>query len=255
MPAPQEFVSWLTNNRHRDPKYGHVYQYHSRSDSHSKALCEFVMLDLIVSSPLMRTHAASGEIAYGVNVEFVWPNGKSKTMDLAIGCPSRQIMVPATPITVASDFRTILISIEAKAVMTEHSKSKPRLFDELSSSHEIVHAGNPNAIAAGITIVNIADTFVSPLRQKGSVLEISRHKQPDVAERMISHLRGLRRSGQIGAPGFDAYCTIVVDCDNQCNPANLRTTIPAPQPGDPDHYDTFVTDIVSLYDARFKILP
>jgi hypothetical protein len=86
----------------------------------------------------------------------------------------------------------VLIACEAKTVMTEHGKSKPRVYDELSSSHEIVHQGRQDAIAAGITVVNIAKTFVSPLRQEsGGGLHASEHKQPEAAGGMITHLRGL----------------------------------------------------------------
>jgi hypothetical protein len=138
--------------------------------------------------------------------------------------------------------------------MTEHGKSQPRIFDELGSSHEIVHQGDREAIAAGITVVNIASTFVSPLRQKGRKLHVSKHKQPHAAERMINHLRGLPIRDVIDAVGFDAYATIVVDCDNQ-GPVSLWTDPPAPQPGDRDHYDTFVMRIAEAYATRFGQLP
>lgn len=134
--------------------------------------------------------------------------------------------------------------------MTEHGKSQPRVFDELGSSHEIVHQGDRQAIAAGITVVNIAGTFVSPLRQKSKKLYVSKHKQPHAAERMVNHLRGLPIRKSTDETGFDAYATIVVDCDNQ-GPAMLWTKPPAPQPGDPDHYDSFIEMIAKVYVARF----
>ena len=137
--------------------------------------------------------------------------------------------------------------------MTEHAKSQPRVFDELGSSHEIVHQGDREAIAAGVTVVNIAATFVSPLRQRGGELHISKHKQPSAAERMVSHLRGLPIRDAADGIGFDAYATIVVDCDNQ-GPAMLWVNPPAPQPGERDHYDTFITRIADGYSARFSSL-
>jgi hypothetical protein len=137
--------------------------------------------------------------------------------------------------------------------MTEHGKSQPRIFDELGSSHEIVHQGDREAIAAGVTVVNIAATFVSPLRQKSDELYISKHKQPRAAERMVSHLRGLPIRETIDAAGFDAYATIVVDCDNE-GPAMLWTAPPAPQFGDRDHYDTFIARLAEAYAGRFRTL-
>ncbi len=50
--------------------------------------------------------------------------------------------------------------------------------------------------------------------------------------------------------GFDAYATVVVDCDNQ-GPAFLWTDTPAPQPGDRDHYDTFILRLSSAYANHF----
>lgn len=130
--------------------------------------------------------------------------------------------------------------------MTEHGKSQPRIFDELGSSHEIVHQGDREAIAAGITVVNIASTFVSPLRQRSKVLYVSKHKQPHAAQRMVDHLRGLPIRETVEGTGFDAYATVVVDCDNQ-GPARLWIEPPAPQPGDRDHYETFILRIANAY--------
>src|SRR5437764_472496 len=83
-------------------------------------------------------------------------------------------------------------------------------------------------IPAAITVVNIAKTFVSPTRQKGGSLIVTQHRQPEVTRQMIEHLRGLPiRTGQSSA-GFDAYATVVIDCDNQ-KVASLWTAPPAPQ--------------------------
>jgi hypothetical protein len=139
--------------------------------------------------------------------------------------------------------------------MTEHIKAIPRLFDELSSSHEIVHRGAPDAIAAGITVVNIADSFVSPTRQhQADHLTWTPHRQPDVTAAVVAKLRTLPIRGRVGAVGFDAYATIVVSCTNQ-GPATLHTAAPAPQPGDPDHYLTFLERVCRVYTERFSVLP
>ena len=67
---------------------------------------------------------------------------------------------------------------------------------------------------------------------------------------MIQHLRGLPIRDSSEGTGFDAYATIVVDCDNQ-GPASLWTESPAPQPGDRDHYDRFINQIVAAFAVRF----
>jgi hypothetical protein len=144
----------------------------------------------------------------------------------------------------------VLIACEGKTCMTEHSKSQPRIYDELSSSHEIVHQGDREAIATGIAVVNIAATFVSPLRQHGVELYVSQHRQPAAAEKMVNHLRRLPvREGTTGV-GFDAFATVVVDCDNQ-GPASLWTAPPAPQRGEADEYHTFLARVSAAYAERF----
>ncbi len=257
MLAPQKFVEWMSAHRHVDRRFHHVYRYHSRSDAHSIALCTEILTDLVQACPVLRSQAERGEIVYGVNVKFTWSSTrKTKTLDLAVGPPVKPPPSSSFGRTIAGGkLSDVLISCEAKTVMTEHGKSQPRIFDELSSSHEIVHQGRPDAIATGITVVNIAKTFVSPLRQTSAKsVKISRHKQPAVTERTVQHLRGLPIREAVGQVGFHAYTTIVVDCDNQ-NDVRLWTAPPAPQPGEPDHYETFLDRISRLYAERFSALP
>jgi len=242
----------MAAHEHRDPKFGHVYKYHPRSDSHSVALCNLVMNDLLTACFPLREQVARGEVVYGVNVAYRWPSShKVKTIDLAVGRPIRKEMTVKKGIIRQQELDEVLISCEAKAVMTEHKKSQPRLYDELNSSHRIVHEGRRDAIAAGITVVNIASTFVSPLRnQNTGPLFVSVHKQPHAAAKMVEHLRGLPIRDGLHEEGFDAYCSIVVDCDNQTG-CDLWTRPPAPQPGDRDYYDTFIDRLARFYAERF----
>jgi hypothetical protein len=251
MDAPRLFVEWLSSHEHRDPQYGWVYHYHSRSDAHSIAICKFILADLLDTCEALRSQSLAGKVVYGINARHVFPNGKKKTLDLAIGTPrTLDQKEPLAGVLRSGEIERVFFACEAKTCMTEHGKSQPRIFDELGSSHEIVHQGDRAAIAAGITVVNIASTFVSPLRQKGGELYISKHKQPHAAERMINHLRGLPIRNSIRGTGFDAYATVVVDCDNQ-GPASLWTGPPAPQPGERDYYDTFVARIAKAITTRF----
>ncbi len=209
------------------------------------------MEDLLRACPALSKDALADKIVYGINARHTFPNGKNKTLDLAIGTTKTIKQEARFADTIhAGEIDRVLISCKAKTVMTEHGKSQPRVFDELGSSHEIVHQGDREAIAAGVTVVNIAKTFVSPLRQKSTELHVSKHKQPHAAERMVNHLRGLPIRDSLDGFGFDAYATIVVDCDNQ-GPAFLWTDPPSPQPGDRDYYDTFIARLSGAYANRF----
>jgi len=258
MNAPERFAAWLASHRKVD-KFGRSYAYHPRSDAHSIELCYLVLEDLVARCQPLLEQGKRSRVAYGINAAHTWADGKSKTLDFAVGIPktidSRPNRIAGVPR--AMEFSDVLISCEAKAVMTEHGKSQPRVFDELSSSHAIVHRGRSDAIAAGITVVNIASTFVSPTRNQFSrrrKVFISHHKQPDVTANMVKHLRGLAIRDAIGVIGFDAYCTVVVECDNQGH-GTLWMSPPAPQPGDLDHYETFISRLARFYTERFARLP
>lgn len=243
MPAPEKFAVWLNRRQFRCPKFGLLWQYHPRSDEHSKILALYIWEDLLECCPAIRQDYDDSRIRAEVNYRHRWAGtNKEKTIDLAI----RRV----------NDHQgrsDVLISCELKACMTEHGKSKPRIYDELNSSHAIVHSANPSAIAAGVTVINIAELFVSPTRQQISgPLEVTQHRQPHVAEAMVAHLRGLNQRTHIGEEGFDAYSSFLVNCSNDINrPVTLWTDKPAPQPGDTDHYSTFLARICQAYTQRF----
>jgi hypothetical protein len=265
MLAPERFAAWMSGHTHVDRRYGFEYRYHSRSDAHSVALCTEILADILAATPALRVQGEELRITYGINERFTWPStNKPKALDLAIGPPVGSKPAVAVDLGAADGAQAELMggiskarladvyfSCEAKTVMTEHGKSQPRIFDELSSSHEIVHRGRRDAIATGVTVVNIAKTFVSPLRQAaGQPLHVTHHNQPHAAAAMVNHLRGLNIRDSVAQVGFDAYATIVIDCDNQ-GPARLWTEDPAPQPGDLDHYETFLNRVSTFYTERF----
>jgi hypothetical protein len=252
--APHRFVAWLCDNIANDKKYGRkVFRYHPRSDEHSKQLCRLILQDIVRACPLLVQHAREGRVVAGINTPYRFPNGKGKNLDLAVGVPMQGEVKPAPSEAIAMGVISVLrLACEAKQCMTEHSKTQPRIFDELSSSHEIVHQGDRNAISAGIVVVNIADRYASPTRQvsgEGDLI-FTKHRQPAVTGSMVSHLRGLVIRDDENGVGFDAFATIVINCDN-VGACNLHATPPAPQEGDRDHYLTFLQRISAAYTKRY----
>lgn len=232
-------------------------QYHSRSSAPSNALARLIVADIVDSCPVLREQAARGEVAFAIDRSYRWDNGKDKKIDLAIGLPHAPVPVPRgeriARLTIGR-LRRLFVAVEEKAVMTEHGKSQPRIFCELNDSHTMVHQGSRDTIAGGITYVNIAKSFISPLRQQpGKAVEITPHRQPDVTSSMIRHLRGLPIRNGLDDVGLDAYSTFVVDVDNQGR-VELWEQPPAPQPGDADHYETFIERISALYADRYEDL-
>ena len=69
MKGPEIVARTMTVPSIRD-QHGNDWQYHSRSDRHSKVACWATMFDLLEQSALLRRHVADGKVAFGVNHEF-----------------------------------------------------------------------------------------------------------------------------------------------------------------------------------------
>jgi hypothetical protein len=148
------------------------------------------------------------------------------------------------------------IALEAKACMTEFVKARPRLYDELNSSHLAIHGNSPHTIAAGLAMVNMATEFISPGRNDFDLstkpAAITRHDQPRHAIAIMDKLREVPRRVRDGEEGFDAFAVVVVDCRNDGTPVRLITDPPAPQPGEIYHYEWTVLRLAQLYEQKYR---
>lgn len=151
---------------------------------------------------------------------------------------------------------SVLIALEAKACMTEHSKARPRLYDELNSSHQIVHSSTNQALAVGFVMVNAAEEFLSPGRNEalgqGAAEVVNRHRQPDALQATLDKMHQLPRRSDQSARGYDGLGIVVVDMRNDGTPVRLVTEPPAPQPGDLFHYESMIRRVAAEYDSTFR---
>jgi hypothetical protein len=148
---------------------------------------------------------------------------------------------------------SIEVAIEIKAVMTEHRKAVKNRKRDLEAHHEHVHNYRQDAIAAGVFVVNRSRTFMSPLRNG----TLTTHAGDETAMgNLVSHcineLRNVAERNDPSGYGLDAKLAIVVSMDN----VNLSSTTywdrpPAPQVGDPLHYDSFLQRVCAQYRQRF----
>lgn len=69
----------VATKRGKDAK---AWQYHSRSDTHSKVACWTVLFDLLCECNVLRRQAEAGHIAFGINHVMVGPI--NKTLDLVL---------------------------------------------------------------------------------------------------------------------------------------------------------------------------
>jgi hypothetical protein len=264
-----------------EDKYGQRWQYHSRSDRHSKVGCWGVAFDLLARSALMQSHARAGKIVLGVNHEmrdFHWD--RKKDLDLVIarpdnapppGGPSFRSLVDHYGISLTNDERAlleslpdipvapvsaVLVALEAKACMTAHVKSLPRLYDELNSSHLAIHGASSQALAIAYVQVNNADDFISPVMNSERISEslpikVSRHRQPSDTQRVLDKVGQIpRRTGKNG-DGFDAIGVSVFNLRNDGSPVTLVSGPPAPQSGSNFNYTGMIVRMANEYDATF----
>jgi hypothetical protein len=147
--------------------------------------------------------------------------------------------------------------MEAKACMTEFGKARPRLYDELNSSHLTIHGDTNSAIAAGFVMINIAETFISPIRNPWPLREhetaVSLHKQPANARSVVRKVLELPRRSGIGTTGFDAFGIAIIDCANDGHPVTgVEGALEPAAPG--LAYEDFVMRLAHLYETRFSAL-
>jgi len=281
MHGPGILVRTLTKSTRPD-RYGNPWQYHSRSDHHSKVACWGITFDLLRSSPLLRRHVESGIVGFGINHEMRdFVHDRKKKLDLVLCTPSGVADELALTLTgMAADYQvaltpeektelstlptlrrvnvgSVLMALEAKACMTAHQRALPRLYDELNSSHLTVHGATDQAIAAGFAMINIAANYLSPDLNKRSRMsdpEWSRHDQPRDAQLAIDKVRQLPRRSKTGDTGYDALSIVVVDCVNDGSPVKLVTSPPAPQPGDIYYYAAMIDRLAHIYATSFRDL-
>lgn len=261
---------------------GNEWQYHSRSDHHSKVACWGIVFDFVRSCPLLRRHIAEGKIFFGINHEMRdFVHDRKKNLDLVLcTCagpptgpaqsltefakewaielnPHEAAELAALPTLCRAPVGSVLMALEAKACMTAHQRALPRLYDELNSSHSTVHGASDQAIAAGFAMVNAAPRYLSPDRNKANRVASpvwSAHNQPRDASLAVDKIRQLPRRSKTGDAGYDALAILVIDCVNDGSPVTLVSEPPAPKPGDIHDYASMIDRLSHIYSTRFKDL-
>ncbi len=279
MDGPRILVRTLSSANVRD-RYDNAWQYHSRSDNHSKIACWGIIFDLMASTPLLRRHVETGTVCFGINHEMRdFVHDRKKNLDLVLCTPSGPTM-PETLASLAANYKielaaeerttfekfpklvrapvgSVLMALEAKACMTAHQRALPRLYDELNSSHLTVHGASDQAIAAAFTMVNVADSYLSPdlnKKNRSSDPEWSQHKQPRDAQLAVDKIKQLPRRSKVGDVGYDAISIVVIDMPNDGSPVKLVDSAPAPPKGDIYYYENMIARLSGIYATRFKDL-
>lgn len=259
--------------------YGNRWQYHSRSDRHARVAACGMLLDLLQTSEHLRMQARAGRVALGTKFTMRdVTHDKQKDLDLVITtasdppgqgtlldvCRHFDVDLDARAGAVASALPSlrigpverVLVAFEVKAAMTAHVRALTRLFSEISTSHEVIHAAAPEALAVGLVLVNTATHFTSPDRNRHSLEllapTVTRHKQPTDAQRVFERMRQVPRRGGEASRGYDAFATFGLRCRNDGSPVEVDTAPPAPPIGDAFEYSTMMASLARAYDTRWS---
>ena len=282
MYGPDILVRTLTKPTRVDG-YGNQWQYLSRSDHHSKVACWGIVFDLMRNCALLKRHIAAGKVAFGINEEIRdFQHDRKKKLDLVLCTPasgrpakreltlskmadhyeieltaSERAALAELPLLRRAPVGSVLMALEAKACMTAHQRALPKLYDELNSSHLTVHGATDQAISAGFVMVNIAEVYLSPDRNKGNrgaAPVLNRHNQPRDATLAVDKVKQIARRSRIGLEGYDALAIVIVDCHNDGSPVRLVSGQPAAPPGDIYNYASMIDRLAHIYATRFKDL-
>lgn len=280
--GPEILVRALSGQTRTD-RCGNWWQYHSRSDHHSKVACWGIVFDLLCRCTLLAHHARTGRVKFGINHEMRdFRNDRKKNLDLVLCTPGgksegteannlramgnhyrvvlahqERSLLDKLPDLERAAVGSVLVALEAKACMTAHQRALPRLYDELNSSHLTVHGASDHAIAAGFVMINQSALYLSPDLNKANRTDSpkwSRHDQPRDTRLVIEKIRQIPRRAKAGDEGYDALAISVVECVNDGRPVRLMTSPPAPQLGEIYHYESMIERVAHLYSTRFQQL-
>lgn len=258
-------------------KFGNVWQYHSRSDRHSKIACWAILFDLLQNCPLLRQHIEKDKVAFGVNHEMRdFRQNKKKDLDLVLSGRREESgatfadfvtkwgvvldeeetkVLASLPALKKATVASVFMALEAKACMTEHIKAIPRLNDELSSSFQTIHGDTGNAIAAGFVMINCADTFISSDRHSKKVragkYTITPHRQPHAADRVVEAVMKIPRRSDSAGYGFDAVGITMVQCRNDGSEVTIDAEANARVP-EIARYSTLIERLSHLYATKYS---
>lgn len=258
----------------RGGKSPEAWQYHSRSDLHSKVACWTVLFDLLCQCAHFRARVEEGRVGFRIEHQIVGPINKTLDLVVTVADPKSAVggrrtfadlvstygivleepdadALEALPVLfedARDEVREVSIALEAKACMTKHSGSLPRLHAELLATGYLAKLGVPNCISVAYTLINVAKTFRAP---PGNV--VTKHVQPRDALAVVSMMsKALPWASVPGEQryGYDAIGVTLIDCPNDGSPVTVVTAPPAPGPSDPVHYGRMINAICSAFRGR-----
>lgn len=230
MRAPARFVDWVNQRVGFNPRAG----------TYSDALSEFVVADLRSSSAIIRERLDSGLLVSEINADVATPALESN-LDLVIWGREGSSMD-----------RKIYLSVENKLLLTAHGKARKNRLRDIVAFSNHVHNANRFAVAGGLIGINLSPDYENP---DPFAAGMTRHrvKMEKVVADTVEIYTQLPRRETADEPRDmpEAFGVFVIWYDGRSS-ASLVTESPAPTPGHPLHYETFIRRIVGHYERRLQ---
>jgi len=253
---------------------GGAWQYHSRSDTHSKVACWTLLFDAILECDALLRDAEQGRLGFAINHCMVGPINKNLDLVLTRVPPSRQhgdretfaglvgrygiqldeedrrllSSLPVIESERVDDDAEVVLAVEAKACMTEDVKSLPRLHEEILATGYLAKQCMPQCIVVSYTLVNGADTF----RRSAESGAVNSHNQPSDTQRVLEMLdRAIPLHRNFRDLGYEVVGALTIDCKNDGSPVTVCEGSLSPSRNQHIRYERMVRSICSEYRARF----
>jgi len=155
---------------------------------------------------------------------------------------------PSVPLEKKGDVNEIIVALEAKACMTKHSASIPRLHAEILATGYLAKQAAPHCLTVSHTLVNAAPFFMSPGRGDS----VNKHSQPGDANSILSMLRlAIPRQSESKSFGYDVVGASVIDCKNDGSPVTEVRGEPSPTSSDFLNYRQMIAQLCGAYRKHF----
>jgi len=234
METPARFVDWINKNLRFNPRAG----------KYSVALSQLVVDDL---------SKQASEIAGALQRRTLIPQtdadvstwGK-RNVDLVIWETNPEF----EPTAAAGERRKVAIAVENKLILAAHGKARKNRLGDIVAFANHIHNANPQAVAGGLIVVNISPAYANP-DPFAEGMERRQFPMEKVVRDTIAIYAGLPQRNAATDPSDlpEAFGVFVINYDGE-SPAKLVTEPPAPHPGDPVHFHTFIERLARLYEQR-----
>jgi hypothetical protein len=248
------------------------WQYHPRSDIHSKIACWTLLFDCLLECDALYEDALAGRIGFKINYVMVGPI--NKTVDLVLtrvprNRPSTEerrtfadvgktygiVLSPEDALEaaklrlvveeMADDMSEVAIAVEAKACMTDHVGALPRLHAEILATGYLAKRATPECTVVSYTLVNAADSFASGANPS------KKARQPESADAVLNMLsQAVPLCRDQGLLGYDVVGALSILCRNDGSQISHSPKKGSPARDSPIHYERMIRAICSTYRKR-----